>query len=129
MLVLTRKINEVIQIGDNITVTILKVRGQIVRVGIDAPKEVRILRSELSELSTQDASSENSVQETEAATLYDITSSHRHSSSACVKSETSPLPCFAPLRGANCTTRQTGAKPTSSVRRPLGRLTRQVRHA
>ena len=49
MLVLTRKNQEVIRIGDNITVTILKVKGQAVSVGIDAPREVRIIRGELAE--------------------------------------------------------------------------------
>lgn len=47
MLVLTRKTQEKIQIGDNITVTILRVKGQAVRVGIDAPRDVRVIRTEL----------------------------------------------------------------------------------
>ncbi len=47
MLVLTRKIQEQIQIGDSITITILRMKGQAVRVGIDAPEDVRIVRGEL----------------------------------------------------------------------------------
>jgi carbon storage regulator CsrA len=47
MLVLTRKLQEQIKIGDEIVVTILQVRGQSVRVGIQAPKNVRVLRAEL----------------------------------------------------------------------------------
>lgn len=47
MLVLTRKATERIQIGDNVVVTILDIRGNKVRIGIDAPKEIRILRTEL----------------------------------------------------------------------------------
>ena len=47
MLVLTRKLQEQIQIGDNITITILRVKGNSVRVGIDAPREIRVVRSEL----------------------------------------------------------------------------------
>jgi carbon storage regulator CsrA len=47
MLVLTRKTQEKIQIGENITVTILRVKGQAVRVGIDAPRDVRVIRTEL----------------------------------------------------------------------------------
>lgn len=47
MLVLTRKVEQKIQIGDNITVTILRVKGQTVRVGIEAPQDVRVLRAEL----------------------------------------------------------------------------------
>jgi len=47
MLVLTRKQQQKIQIGENITVTILRVKGSVVRLGIEAPDDVRILRSEL----------------------------------------------------------------------------------
>ncbi len=47
MLVLTRKPKQQIQIGHNITVTIVRVSGKAVRVGIDAPDEVRVVRSEL----------------------------------------------------------------------------------
>ena len=48
MLVLTRKTQQQIQIGNNITITIVRVTGQSVRVGIEAPQEVRVLRGELS---------------------------------------------------------------------------------
>lgn len=48
MLVLARKKREQIQIGDHITVTVLRVRGQAVQIGIEAPPNVKILRSELS---------------------------------------------------------------------------------
>jgi carbon storage regulator CsrA len=47
MLVLTRKTREQIQIGENVVITILRVKGQTVRVGIEAPRDVRVLRSEL----------------------------------------------------------------------------------
>jgi carbon storage regulator len=49
MLVLTRKVGEKIQIGDGITVTVLDVKGARVRIGIDAPGDVRIVRGELLE--------------------------------------------------------------------------------
>ena len=48
MLVLSRKQEEKILIGENITITILKVRGNTVRIGIDAPKDVHVMRGELS---------------------------------------------------------------------------------
>ena len=48
MLVLSRKQNEEILIGDAIKLTILKVRGNTVRIGIEAPRDVRIMRGELS---------------------------------------------------------------------------------
>ena len=47
MLVLSRKLGESLQIGDNITVTVLAVHGRVVRLGIEAPSDVRILRGEL----------------------------------------------------------------------------------
>ena len=47
MLVLTRGIQEKIQIGDNITVTILRMKGRMISIGIDAPKNIRVMRSEL----------------------------------------------------------------------------------
>lgn len=47
MLVLTRKTQEKIQIGDNITITILRVKGQTVRVGIEAPRSTKVIRGEL----------------------------------------------------------------------------------
>jgi carbon storage regulator len=55
MLVLTRKADQKIQIGPNITITILEVKGRYVRVGIEAPSDVRVLRSELSHLPPVDA--------------------------------------------------------------------------
>ena len=47
MLVLTRKINVRITSGDNITVQVVEGRGDRVRLGITAPREIRVLRSEL----------------------------------------------------------------------------------
>jgi carbon storage regulator len=49
MLVLTRKTKQQIHIGPNITITILHVKGQAVRVGIEAPRDVSVLRSEVAE--------------------------------------------------------------------------------
>ena len=57
MLVLSRKSNETIKIGDDIEIRILEVKGDTVRIGIEAPKSVDILRGELvlsvSELNTE----------------------------------------------------------------------------
>jgi carbon storage regulator CsrA len=47
MLVLTRKQQEKIQIGENITITIVRIKGNIVRVGVEAPLDVRVLRGEI----------------------------------------------------------------------------------
>ena len=47
MLVLSRKIGEKIQIGNDITVTITRIAGNRVTLGVDAPRRLRIIRSEL----------------------------------------------------------------------------------
>ncbi|MHB0956019.1 MAG: carbon storage regulator CsrA [Pirellulaceae bacterium] len=47
MLVLTRKVHEQIVIGDDITLTIVRVQGHAVRIGIEAPRQVRVVRGEL----------------------------------------------------------------------------------
>ncbi|QDV53857.1 carbon storage regulator [Gimesia fumaroli] len=49
MLVLTRKRDEVIQIGDNIVIKILKTGKGAIKIGIDAPEHVRVVRGELIE--------------------------------------------------------------------------------
>ncbi len=50
MLVLSRKSTESIHIGGSIVVTVLDIRGNKVRIGIDAPKEIHVLRSELQDV-------------------------------------------------------------------------------
>ena len=47
MLVLSRKVCEKIKLGDSITLTIVKVSGDKVRLGIEAPADVKVLRDEL----------------------------------------------------------------------------------
>ena len=54
MLVLTRKIDESIQIGPGITITVVRIGPGSVRIGIEAPRGVNILRAELVESSTQE---------------------------------------------------------------------------
>lgn len=47
MLVLSRRIGESVVVGDDVTITVLEVRGDVVRIGIDAPRSVRVHRAEL----------------------------------------------------------------------------------
>ncbi|MCL2181069.1 MAG: carbon storage regulator CsrA [Treponema sp.] len=47
MLILSRKIDEKVVIGDDITVSIIEIRGDQVRIGIDAPKKIKVYRQEV----------------------------------------------------------------------------------
>ena len=47
MLILSRKVNEKIMIGDDISISIIEVRGDQVRIGVDAPKTVKVFRQEV----------------------------------------------------------------------------------
>ena len=54
MLVLSRKENQRIKLGDSIVVTVVKVSGDKVRLGIDAPSDLLVLREELEPLEPRD---------------------------------------------------------------------------
>ena len=49
MLVLSRRAGESVVLGEDITVTVLEVRGDVVRIGIDAPRSLKVHRAELLE--------------------------------------------------------------------------------
>ena len=63
MLVLTRRVGESVVVGHDIVVTVLEVRGDVVRVGVDAPREVQVHRQEVYD--------EVSARNREAATASD----------------------------------------------------------
>jgi carbon storage regulator len=60
MLILTRRVGETITIGTNITVTVLGVKGNQARIGINAPKDVEVHREEIYERIRQERSREES---------------------------------------------------------------------
>ena len=62
MLILTRRIGEVLVIGDEVKLTVLGVRGHQVRIGVDAPKHVTVHRKEIFEkIHTKEASNDRIV--------------------------------------------------------------------
>lgn len=47
MLILTRRVGETLMVGDDVTVTVLGVKGNQVRIGVNAPKDVSVHREEI----------------------------------------------------------------------------------
>ena len=47
MLILTRRVGEVLRVGDDVKITVLKVEGSQVKIGIEAPKDVSVHREEI----------------------------------------------------------------------------------
>ncbi len=56
MLILTRRVGESLMIGDDINVTVLGIRGNQVRIGVNAPKEVAVHREEIPPRTQQEKS-------------------------------------------------------------------------
>lgn len=69
MLILARKKNESIRIGDDITITIVDVTGETIKLGIEAPKNIQIFRSEL----LKEVQQENKQAATAKINLQDLT--------------------------------------------------------
>lgn len=61
MLVLTRKISEKMMIGDNIEVTVVRISGNQVRIGVTAPREISVRRGELEEEPAEKIRNKSSV--------------------------------------------------------------------
>ena len=49
MLILTRRVGETLMVGDDVTITVLGVKGNQVRIGVNAPKDVAVHREEIYE--------------------------------------------------------------------------------
>ncbi len=67
MLILTRRVGETLIIGDDVTVTVLGVKGNQVRIGVNAPKEVSVHREEIYMRIQQEKEGGSASQPAEAA--------------------------------------------------------------
>lgn len=73
MLVLSRKLKQEILIGENIKITVLKVKGNTVRLGIEAPRDVHVVRGELPQFSEEPIASGSTDSNESANPIADFT--------------------------------------------------------
>ena len=63
MLILTRRVGESLMIGDDVNVTVLGIRGNQVRIGVNAPKEIPVHREEIYERIQREKSGQQAAEE------------------------------------------------------------------
>ncbi|MGD2029235.1 MAG: carbon storage regulator CsrA [Desulfobacterales bacterium] len=72
MLILTRKLGEKINIGDDITVTLLEIKGAQVKLGIQAPESIGIYRNEIYEKIREENLRSSNISDTDLSTAADL---------------------------------------------------------
>lgn len=120
MLVLSRKTKQRIQIGNDIVITVLRIKGQSVRIGIEAPREVNVARGELDSLRAV----EPVVRAAPRATRPRLRAQRAGSHLTTAPASTAPSQALAPVVTRECTMtsqRRPGPAPLSE------RLQRRLR--
>ena len=74
MLILTRRVGESLVIGDNVNVTVLGVKGNQVRIGVDAPRDVAVHREEIYQRIQQEQADLDSAKSAEPPSSTESTS-------------------------------------------------------
>ena len=72
MLILTRKLGEKITIGDDITITLVEIKGMQVKLGIEAPKHIEIHRQEVYERIRQENVSSSDINDSDLSSAFAI---------------------------------------------------------
>ena len=132
MLVLSRKIEQKIQIGDNITITVLRVDSRNVKIGIEAPESVRVMRSEVLEKLAQavagkDAAGQAALpnQRVESSTNSNATGTPSVVSESELAAEAETLCQTGRLPNLRCAATAAPAARPSRRSRPLPRIARR----
>jgi carbon storage regulator CsrA len=121
MLVLTRKTDQRIQIGENITITVIRVKGQSVRIGIEAPQQIRVMRTELTQGEHKQSSGLPSVASDSLPSTRSTSEGNGDSSEPAIatlaqEKDSQEGPRCRPLASRLC--RTPGASRATVIRRP-----------
>lgn len=108
MLVLTRKLNEQIRIGDEVTITVIRVKGNTVRLGIEAPRSTRVVRGELKPLDQDREGGRTTVASQSRPEASKRASSVESPTRAADSQTTSPLAAYMPSK-PTCVTAELSA--------------------
>ncbi|GAA4460904.1 carbon storage regulator [Novipirellula rosea] len=123
MLVLTRKLDEKIQIGNDITITLVRVQGNTVRIGIEAPRDIRVIRAELEALDQTLEVDENPLSEREEAFAHPTTVTGRSKKHVAKRRDQS---AEKPATEKPATAKTTIAKNSGATANRVGALSGQV---
>ena len=134
MLVLTRKPNQQLQIGTDIVITVVKVRGNTIRLGIEAPRDVRVIRSELEpkqaggKSSGEKPDSASSSGSDDAAVIVAELGCTLLSDSGSTDAPASQVEAGGPSTGGASIGQSPATAPRAAKRSPLGSFT-AAKHA